>query len=72
MKKKKLKLNKDTLLVLESRALHSVAGGVHVPNTPRCPTADGCTSVCPSMNGPCPQPTENCTLGCPTTPQPLP
>jgi len=64
MKKKKLKLNKDTLLVLESGRLNTVAGGlVAVPKgTAACSTL--CTHFgCPTGN--CD--TSGCSLGCPET-----
>jgi len=85
MKKKKLKLNKDTLLVLETGELRGVAGGIVVagggssactakcitlwcpPQTPACPG----TGTCASQSN-CPNATDNCSVGCPTEPQPLP
>jgi len=72
MKRKKLKLNKDTLLILENGMLDEVGGGIVVSKTKAscgC-TATGCTcDGCASIQV-CP--TNNCTLGCPTTPQTLP
>ena len=82
MKKKKLKLNKDTLLILENGDLRRVAGGaVVVPAskwcTELCPSVLNCvppTHDCPTLHctEQCPNATDNCSLGCPTTPQPLP
>jgi hypothetical protein len=72
MRKKKLKLNKDTLLVLESGDLRGVAGGAISP------ASNHCTATCPSVlncvppTHDCPTATSNCSVGCPTTPQPLP
>lgn len=71
MKKKKLKLNKDTLLVLESRSLQAVAAGIAAPKktNPDICTPPCITNMCPTQQ--CPA-TSNCSVGCPTTPQPLP
>jgi hypothetical protein len=66
MKRKKLKLDKDTLLVLESSALRHVAGGIEATPSPTLTQlVGGCgprTAWCPT-HLPCP----NMTTTCPPT-----